>query len=344
MSPAQKLHLDFETHSAEVRVFVERHFGRDTLPGAPLVTVADIVLSDSVPEEPARAALRAKGFEDPNRAMTNLRRIAGEADRRTLFARLAILVCDVLAHRPDPDMALNNWERFLQSLPDPQAHLRQILSQPMRLEILMSIFSASQFLADTLVRNPEFLDYIGRREVLHEPRSAADIAAELAHLSAETSDRTAWTDAVRRFRRREILRIGARDICLGSPTQSIMEEISDLADAVIGAALARIREEARSRSGAGSAPPFCVIAFGKLGGRELNYSSDIDLMGLCSGDDTSMDSAAPIMEALRADLSSHTVEGYAYRVDLRLRPYGTSGQLVFSVDSLRSYYTKNAAL
>jgi len=343
MSPAQKLHLDFETHSAEVRAFVERHFGRDTLPGAPVVTVADIVLSDSVPEEPARAALRAKGFEDPSRAMMNLRRIAGEADRRTLFARLAILACDVLAHRPDPDMALNNWERFLQALPDPQAHLRQILSQPMRLEILMSIFSASQFLADTLVRNPEFLDYIGRREILHEPRSAADIAAELARLSAETAGRAAWTDTLRRFRRREILRIGARDICLGSPTQSIMEELSDLADAVIGAALARIREEARSRSGSDRAPPFCIIAFGKLGGRELNYSSDIDLMGLCAGDDASMDAAAPIMEALRADLSSHSVEGYAYRVDLRLRPYGTSGQLVFSVDSLRSYYTKSAA-
>ena len=122
-----------------------------------------------------------------------------------------------------------------------------------------------------------------------------------------------------------------------------MEEISDLADAVVEAALARIRARAAEKS-VGVLPPFCVIAFGKMGGRELNYSSDIDLMGLCAGDDAAVEAATPFMEALRADLSSHTAEGYAYRVDLRLRPYGSSGQLVFSVDSLRSYYEQAAGL
>ncbi len=344
LSPARKLHLDFEAHSAEVRSFVERYFGRETLPGASKVTVADIVLSNAVPEELARAALEEKGFANPARAIVNLRQIAGEADRRALFARLATLATDVLSQRPDPDMALNNWERFLHALPDPAAHLRQMLSQPMRLEILLSIFSASQFLADTLVRNPEFLDYIGRQDVLNVPRGASEITAELRLVSEQTGDRGAWVDALRRYRRREILRIGARDICLGAPTQRIMEEISDLADGVIGTALERIRREAAARRGADRIPAFSVIAFGKLGGRELNYSSDIDLMGLCDGNETDVEHATPIMEALRADLSSHTTEGYAYRVDLRLRPYGSSGQLVFSLESLRTYYARNAAL
>ncbi len=170
LSPARKLHLDFETHSAGVRAFVEKYFGRETLPGSPTVTVADVVLSDTVPKELALAALAEKGFANPARAILNLRQIAGEADRRPLFARLATLATDVLAQKPDPDMALNNWERFLHSLPDPAAHLRQMLSQPMRLEILLSIFSASQFLADTLVRDPDLLAYIGRTEVLNVPR------------------------------------------------------------------------------------------------------------------------------------------------------------------------------
>ncbi len=89
-----------------------------------------------------------------------------------------------------------------------------------------------------------------------------------------------------------------------------------------------------------------MIAFGKLGGRELNYSSDIDLMGLFAGGarPDAEGAAARLMETLRADLSSHTVEGYAYRVDLRLRPYGSSGQLVFSVDALSGYYLRSAAL
>ncbi len=341
-TPAQKLHLDFETHTASVRAFVERHFGRDSLAGAPVVTVADLVLSDSIPEELAHHALTDRGFVDPARALLNLRRIGGKG--RTLFARLATLACDVLAARPDPDMALNNWERFLHVLPDPSAHLGQMLSQPMRLEILLSIFSASQFLADTLVREPDLLDAIGRSEVIHARRTSADIAGELDGLSAELRTPEEWRDCLRRFRRREILRIGARDICLGVPTQQIMEEISDLADGVIAAALERIRAEARARDRQVSG--FCVIAFGKLGGRELNYSSDIDLLGVCSsgGGPEGQDRAGRLMEALRGDLSDHTTQGYAYRVDLRLRPYGSSGQLAFALDGLRDYYERHAAL
>ena len=357
-TPAQKLHLDFETHSAGIRAFVERHFGRGSLPGSASVTVADLVLSDAVPEGPRLAALAERGFREPARAFVNLRRIAGEAERRTLFARLAILACDILANRPDPDMALNNWERFLHSIPDPQGHLRQMLSQPMRLEILLKLFSASQFLADTLVQNPSFLDYIGAPEVLHAPRSSAAIAEELGRVSDSTPDRGAWRDELRRLRRREILRIGARDICLGTPTQRIIGEISDLADGVVQAALARLQKtsaERARREGGGPPAGFCILAFGKLGGRELNYSSDIDLLGLCdppalapSGESEeaarAIHQATSLMEELRADLASHTAEGYAYRVDLRLRPYGSSGQLVSTSKGLLEYYSRSAAL
>ncbi len=342
LTPAQKLHLDFETSTAGVRAFVERHFGRDSLPGAPVVTVADLILSDAISPALCARTLEERGFREPARALLNLRHIRGEG--RTLFARLAILACDMLSHRPDPDMALNNWERFLHALPDPQAHLQEMLSQPMRLEILLSIFSASQFLADTLVREPALLDFIGSAEALHAPRASAAVAAELAAISARCADREQWRDALRRYRRREILRIGARDICLGVATQKIMEELSDLANGVIEAALVRLRASARGESG--GIKGFCIVAFGKLGARELNYSSDIDLLALCTADGTSdpEEAATRLMADLRADLSSHTVEGYAYRVDLRLRPYGSSGQLVFTLPGLLEYYTTNAAL
>ncbi|HEY9595017.1 MAG TPA: glutamate-ammonia-ligase adenylyltransferase [Spirochaetia bacterium] len=335
LTPAQKLHLDFETHSAQVRAFVERHFGRDTLPGAKVVTVADLIISDAVPEELAAKTLRDKGFSDPSRAWLNLRHIGGTAERRALFARLAILACDILAHRPDPDMALNNWERFLHAVPDPQWHLGLMLSQPMRLEILLSIFSASQFLADTLVRDPQLFEHIGRPEVIHAPRRPVEIEAELAALSAESTTTDAWRSCLRKFRRQEILRIAARDICLGVPTQRIMEEISDLADGIVDAALRRLRPDTSG---------FCVLAFGKLGARELNYSSDIDLLGVFAAPGPSEEEANRLMETLRAELSQHTTEGYAYRVDLRLRPYGSSGQLVLRVDALRRYYGEAAAL
>ncbi len=351
ITPAQKLHLDFETHSAEVRAFVDRHFGRGALAGQPRLTVADLVLSDSVSDELAGQTLSERGFADPARALLNLRRLAGSgaaartpaiAEQRARFARLAVLACDVLAQRPDPDLALNSWERFLAALPDAPDHLRQMLSQPMRLELLLSIFSASRFLSDTLVRTPELLDYIGRPEVLRSARASAAITEELAGISGACPDGESWRDELRRLRRREILRIGARDMVLGTPTQRIMEEISDLAEGVLEAALARVRRETPV------ARPlrFCIIAFGKLGGRELNYSSDLDLLGLCDadGDPEGQETAAAFMEGIRRDLSVHTTEGYAYRVDLRLRPYGSSGQLVYPLAALTDYYTRTAAL
>jgi glutamate-ammonia-ligase adenylyltransferase len=282
MSPAQKLHLDFETHTAEVRAFVEKRFGRESLPGRPPANVADVILSDSIPDERAKAVLAAKGFQNPARALVNLRNLSGGSPRdrnrgslsgggsgdgtrgqRSLFARLAILACDILAQKPDPDMALNNWERFLQALSDPRAHFSGMLSQPMRLEILLSIFSASQFLADTLIRDPELLDYIGRPEILHARSSPATIASELRGLSDRAADHAAWLAALRKYRGREILRIGARDVCMATPTETIMDELSCLADGIVEAALARVRAESFTRRGGGEAGPgFCVIAFG----------------------------------------------------------------------------------
>ena len=232
ITPAQKLHLDFETHTAAVRAFVERHFGRDSLPGAPVVTVADLILSDAVPEELAHTRARGPGIRRSRRARCcNLRHIGGEAERRTLFARLAILACDVLSQRPDPDMALNNWERFLHALPDPHAHLRQMLSQPMRLEILLSIFSASQFLADTLVRDPALLDSIGRPEVIQraalERRDRGGAAGDLG--DARPTATSGGTPCGGSAAGRSCASARATSAS-GTPTQRIMEELSDLAD------------------------------------------------------------------------------------------------------------------
>ncbi|MCX6992779.1 MAG: hypothetical protein NT011_06505 [Kiritimatiellaeota bacterium] len=97
---------------------------------------------------------------------------------------------------------------------------------------------------------------------------------------------------------------------------------------------------------------FCILAFGKLGGGELNYSSDIDLLGVCAdalpgtpgspGD--SLEVFARVLKQAGQNLSAHTEEGHAYRVDFRLRPYGHAGQLVYTVSGLVDYYAKKAAL
>jgi [glutamine synthetase] adenylyltransferase / [glutamine synthetase]-adenylyl-L-tyrosine phosphorylase len=357
--PGQQLRIDYETHTAAVRTFVERQFGRETLPDPRTGSVVDLVMSEGLSEDVIERVLLEAGFRNVHRAHSNLKRLAGEGERRNAFSRLAVLAFDILSTRPDPDMALNNWERFIHTTLSPEFQYGVFLSQPMRLEILLSVFSVSQFLADTLIRNPGFLDWLTIPEMLHKTRRSEDLMAELRRAASISRRHEEWLNKVRRFRRREILRIGTRDICLGVDTREVMAELSILADAITQAVV----EKTWQRLGEeGSFPEtlkdpetrFCVMAFGKLGGNELNYSSDIDLLALyedASGQN--MSSPHPggmkrlytqVMESVRSDLSDHTEEGYVYRVDLRLRPFGGSGDLVPSLSGLLTYYREHAAL
>jgi [glutamine synthetase] adenylyltransferase / [glutamine synthetase]-adenylyl-L-tyrosine phosphorylase len=347
LGPGEQLRLDFENCTAAVRVFVESHFGRDSLPGREVGTVADLVLSDKTAPELKRRILEKAGFKNSNRAYVNLRSLAGEGVRRETFSKLALLAVEILSRKPDPDMALNNWERFIVALASPEFHFNLLLSQPMRLEILLGIFSGSQFLADTLVRNPGFLDWVVIPEILHRSRDSKDMEEDLRQAAEGATGHGEWLNRLRRLRRREILRIGTRDICLAVSTRDVVAELSHLAEALVRVVMEQTME--RLRLPQDVRDRFCILALGKLGGLELNYSSDIDLLGLWDNRDAplgGMDNRiyARLMEEVRSDLSRHTEEGYAYRVDLRLRPFGREGELVPSLSTLVEYYRKTASL
>ena len=346
LSPAEQLHMEFEARSADVRAFVERELGRDALPGSATGNIADLILTEDIDDERKEAILSAGGFTNIQRAYRNWSGLAGEGDRQFLFAELAILAWDVVRACPDPDMALNNWETFVEAIENPEEHLRQLQTQPQRLRILIAIFAGSQFLSDTLIQNPDFLEWATAYEVVRRARTLDEFLLDLQAVVDRNLNDADWLDALRRFRRREVLRIGTRDICLHAPLAEITAELSDLACALTRVALDRIwrtsdRPEERER--------FCVLAFGKLGGGELNYSSDIDLLALFdpgpesnrAHDQRLFDT---VMMQLRAALSNHTAEGYLYRVDLRLRPFGSSGTLAQPSASLIRYYEQSASL
>lgn len=351
LEPEKQLFIDFETHTAVVRAFIERHFGRESLPATQFGNVVDLVLSSEVPAELRNKVLSRAGLGNRDRAHVNLRRLAGQGAQRDAFIRIAVLAFDYLKHVPDPDMALNNWERFSAVLPDLEAHYRELLSQPKRLEILLRIFAGSQFLSDTLVRNPEFFDWVTNPAILRGSRDRNALRSDLKRFTSGVHDHAEWLNRLRRFRRREILRIGTRDVCLNAPIEEIMPDLSALADALTEAALARVWDELTVPEHIRDPERhFCVLTLGKLGGNELNYSSDIDLVGVYDEEGLGIPSAearviyAHVLERLRADLSNHTEEGYVYRVDLRLRPHGRYGELVQSFSSLVDYYRKEAAL
>jgi glutamate-ammonia-ligase adenylyltransferase len=349
-SPAQILHLEFETRTAAIRKFVEQHLGRESLPGPPVGNAADLILSESLSEKLVKSILEEAGFKNLTRAKENLAILADGKERRRLFAQLAVLAWDILKQTPDSDMALNNWERFASSVPDIRNHLKDLLSQPKRLEIILGIFSGSQFLADTLIRYPEFFDWVSAPAIINKVRTTNEMAADLERVSAYYEEHEEWLKGLRRFRLKEILRIGTRDICLRVPERDIIEELSNLAESILRTALKRT-EDAFLTDEEKEVYRFCILAFGKLGGKELNYSSDIDLIGVYDplplpeyNGETVKNKCSRIMEQLRSDLSTYSDEGYVYRVDLRLRPFGRSGDIVSSLETLLHYYTHQAAL
>lgn len=224
------------------------------------------------------------------------------------------------------------------------------------LRYLIAVFAHSRFLTDEVLESPELIERLMGAGDMHRARSTEDFHARLERdvgSFAEADPRDAWPLA--RFRRRQILRILVRDVLGFGELSEITGELSSLADATIGFAYERIRDDLKARFGTpqaedGSEAKFSVIALGKLGGEELNYSSDIDLMflysatGQTSGPEriTNKEFFQRAANQLTALLSTYTSEGLCYRVDLRLRPDGSLGEVCISLDGATRYYESRA--
>jgi glutamate-ammonia-ligase adenylyltransferase len=248
-------------------------------------------------------------------------------------------------------MALNNLERFLAS-PAGTRQVSVLLENRARpLEKLLQWLSTSQYFSDLLIANPDYIALL--RVPLRRSPSQKEMQDQLqAEVDAAFED-SAVLRAFCRFRQRQILRIGTNDISRDRSLEEITRDISRVADAALEVALATALRNVSKRFGepytAGGQPARCVVlGFGKYGGEELNYSSDIDLMFLYDEEGvtrgrrvTSLSNAEfygrIVSEVVRL-LSAHTDQGQAYRIDLRLRPEGQRGPLARSLDSTLSYY------
>ena len=342
LSEAAVMRLEFETKSAFVRRFVEKYLGKESLPGPPSLNAADLVLSRDIPQEASREFLNSCGFNQPERAEKNLKKLAEKSGLNSHFAPLAVLAFYYLRKVADPDMALNNWERFVSGLEDPRGHCRELLDQPMKLDILLTLFSFSQFLSDLLIKNPDLFGWVTSPDLIGTPRTKKEVKNSLRTETKDLSNIKDFGAVLRKERNREILRIGTRD-ALGIPLPDITAELSNLAEGIVQIALDRIKTDLGRESG--SLRDLAVCAFGKLGGSELNYSSDIDILFLRNRDESGEDRIYhKAAGELRNLLQDHTEEGFVYRVDLRLRPYGRAGILVPPYQTALDYYSNKASL
>jgi len=237
-----------------------------------------------------------------------------------------------------------------------------------QIRVVVALLSGSQALGNLLVANPDWLSALDV-EQLKFPRRAEGFRRELESrlkLKLDARDYSGALAELRRFKQREMLRIAARDLARLSNVVEITREISDLADVCLDAVWRICWQQFTGRfgqpfhqdaEGNWQRTGFCVLGMGKLGGQELNYSSDVDVLFLHS-DEGEVFKATPakkktqratmsnrqffnkLAEAFIAEVSRVTPEGMLFRIDLRLRPEGDAGPLCRSLESYENYYTE----
>jgi [glutamine synthetase] adenylyltransferase / [glutamine synthetase]-adenylyl-L-tyrosine phosphorylase len=259
----------------------------------------------------------------------------------------------LLVSSADPDTAIHYLASLEQRQPDA---FRRLVPSKQSLQYLIAVFSHSRFLSDEVLQNPHWIEHVSDMERV---RSADEYKNRLTEFLEQQPQGTPEALSLALFRRQQILRILLRDVLGFAALPDTTEELSNLADAILDVSYTRIRAELIRRHGvpkymddAGQSHEcgMSVIALGKLGGRELNYSSDVDLMfvymanGETDGSNplSNKEFYKKVANQYTDLLSTYTAEGMCYRVDLRLRPDGSLGEVCISLDGAKKYYQTRA--
>jgi len=276
------------------------------------------------------------GFIEAGVAHARLLSISRDEAHRNAFASSLPMLLSALENAATPDSSVMNLERLVQAVPDSLELLEFLACNPRAVDILIRLFVGSQYLTEIVLRNPEYVALLTRHRRLAEFKAREDFRADAEQALQGITGIESRMTALRRFQHWEQLRIGACDLFSLMDLKSITVQLSLLADAIVQTALNIITKGADSEL---PIEDFCVLAYGKLGGEELNYSSDIDLVFI-----SRHDAAAfwDIGQQLIRGLMDATGEGFLYRVDMRLRPWGQSGALVTTAPSFLEYLRENS--
>lgn len=300
--------------------------------------------------------LTALGFKDTAGALKNLKLLA----HGPLGGHIDDLI-KLAAKSPLPERALTNIERIIEG--QSAETLQGFLKDTDNIARLITISGSSMMLSNILIRHHGFFEELFCDRMLFQEKEELDLTKELHEYTQGAVDFDSTAAALRVFRQREYLRLGARDLLGLAPMERITSELSSLASVSLDAAInfaqsvfkkrygtPLLTEE--DRSGARKEARFAVIGMGKLGGEELNFCSDIDLIYIYSsdkGETTGVEDKpnskidlhtyfVKMSEMVTKLISTITDEGFVFRVDLELRPEGKSGEVVNSLRSAELYY------
>jgi glutamate-ammonia-ligase adenylyltransferase len=304
------------------------------------------------PERRAEVAVR-RGIVDPDRVLAALDAMAR---RRTPFSKLGdpaaavALLSDALG-TPDPDQAISHLSDFAAALRSPEPYFRLLAEHRRVARLLLSLFGTSDFLSKRFLRHPELIDTLLREDQV-------ELSKDRDRFGRELDERLAILDPsrpadelleerlgeLRRYKNEEVLRIAIHEIAGTIDLPSVAGQLTDLAEACLERCLALAEEEARAK---GIAPParLCVIGMGKLGGRELGYHSDLDLIFVYPGSAATAghERYPRLAQRFMSFLQMPLREGRLYAIDTRLRPSGNQGALVIGSEAFTRYHVGDAA-
>ena len=310
----------------------------------------NLILPPGLPEDIAQRILKDYGFQDGARSLRNLQNLAGDSPLQEAFAEIIELVLKTFADSADPDAALNNFDRFAGEIANRTWLYHLLHDAPFLLRILAVCFGFSTYLSDILVRNPEHFNELIDAGVMNNPKNRQTTYAELSQSVGLFRSIEQKLNTIRRYKRKESLRIGVRDLLDDASLETTTLELTHLAEATlqicyeIGVAELVPKFGIPIAEDTSTESKFAIIGMGKFGGYELNFSSDIDVMFVYSDDGQTEKGVenseyfGKLCEFIIKAMSEVTASGYVFRVDVRLRPESSVGTIVRSIEGYEAYY------
>jgi glutamate-ammonia-ligase adenylyltransferase len=299
--------------------------------------------------EAAAQALAARGYRDPAESAARLSAVRTSQryqnlpkDSRRRFDALVPALAAAAAASPEPDATLERGLTLIEAIARRASYLALLAEHPEALERVARIVAASSWAADFVTRHPLLLDELLDDRVLYAAPDWQAFARSLrALIAAHEGDPERQMDVLREQHQAQVFRLLAQDLAGLLTVERLADHLSALADLTLEVSLELAwRQVRRHREGA---PRFAVVAYGKLGGKELGYASDLDLIFLYDDpDERAAEAYARLAQKLNVLLTTRTAAGVLFATDLRLRPSGASGLLVSTVAAFEQYQEQQA--
>ncbi|HEY4022834.1 MAG TPA: bifunctional [glutamine synthetase] adenylyltransferase/[glutamine synthetase]-adenylyl-L-tyrosine phosphorylase [Pseudonocardiaceae bacterium] len=328
---------EFHRHAARIRRLHEKLFYRPLLEAVAKVPTEELRLT----AKQAIARLAALGYAAPDGALRHIEALTeGVSRRAAIQTTLLPVLLGLLADTPDPDGGLLAYRRLSEALATTPWYLRLLRDEGAVVERLAKLLGTSKLIPDLMVRAPETLQLLAKPDELgaKEPAPAETLLATVGR----HPDVRGAVAAARSLRRHELSRVASADVLGMLDVPTVCTALTSVAGSVLSAALAAVL---RAKAVEGAAPGrLAVIGMGRLGGQELGYGSDADVLFVCEPNEGVAESVAvrwagSVAEAFRTALGSPSQDP-PLLVDADLRPEGRQGPLVRTLDSYRAYYAK----